>query len=62
MIACEGCGFGVVDGMRTHSAEWHEAHRVHHLATYPDLDFRSRDNLAMIAERARQIEAEGRAS
>jgi len=44
------CGFTDPQGIAKWSKPWHELHQAHHLAAYPDLDQRSRDNLALFIE------------
>ncbi len=46
------CGF---DGglVARWSMRWHQMHTRHHLATFPDVDERTRRNLDMLAETAR---------
>lgn len=41
------------------SPDWHRAHRDHHLATFPDVDQGTRDNLDSFVEFA-QARAEAR--
>lgn len=48
---CPGCGF---TGAGYYSPEWYADHEQHHLATFPDLDQTSRDNLAAATARANQ--------
>ncbi len=36
--------------VRRWSKKWHEDHRAAHLAAFPDIDQRTRDNLALFIE------------
>lgn len=45
-------------GVRVYSVAWYAGHEAHHLATYPDLDQVSRDNLAEATARAKAAQGE----
>jgi len=45
-VRCPGCGFEGLPGQSVYSMGWYVEHERVHLATFPDLDQRSRDNLA----------------
>jgi hypothetical protein len=47
------CGFDAPD-LFPWSPEWHRRHRDHHLATYPNVDQRTRDNLETLISLAEQ--------
>ena len=47
--ACDFDPFSVPD---LFGAEWHTAHRDHHLTVFPDVDQATRDNLASFIERS----------
>jgi hypothetical protein len=46
------CGFGARFDLGLFSREWHELHRDHHLATFPNVDDGTRRNLADAIERS----------
>lgn len=48
------CGFNRVGD--AFSAAWHEEHRAHHLATFPDVDDGTRRNLAQFVREAKARE------
>lgn len=46
-MSAEGCPCGYSDlGVRRWSKEWHRRHMAAHLVAFPDVDERTRDNLA----------------
>lgn len=51
------CGFGARWELGPFSAEWHTAHRDHHLATFPDVDQGTVDNLNYCIQRAKDGDA-----
>lgn len=65
------CGFGlraeltgddaIPFDLETFSAEWHRMHMAHHLATFPNVDQGTRDNLDMFVRRAELREVVSRA-
>jgi hypothetical protein len=44
------CEFGPHFEVGAFSRRWHELHREHHLAVFPDVDQGTRDNLALFIE------------
>ena len=55
MIGCEPCGMADVPGVGTFSHAWYVLHRERHLATFPDVDRRTRENLDALVDYAAEV-------